>query len=65
MLIDPPFEQGDEFRLRHMLGLDAAQRKWPGGIYLVWYPLTRRANAAPFRKHLSEMAFSAYPRRDV
>ena len=56
VVIDPPFEQGDEFA--HVLaGLGAAERKWPGGIYLIWYPLTRRANAAPFRKRLCAMAF--------
>lgn len=57
VVIDPPFEQGDEF-VHVLAGLDAAQRKWPGGVYLVWYPLTRRANAAPFRQRLGEMAFS-------
>ena len=38
VLIDPPFEQPDEFA-RLAQGLAAAHRKWPTGIYLLWYPI--------------------------
>ena len=38
VLIDPPFEDPDEFaRLRD--GLASACRKWATGIFMVWYPL--------------------------
>ena len=38
VLVDPPFEQRDEFaRLEQALA--AAHRKWPTGIFLIWYPL--------------------------
>jgi 23S rRNA (adenine2030-N6)-methyltransferase len=38
VLVDPPFEDPDEFhRLADRLG--AAYRKWAGGIYLAWYPI--------------------------
>jgi 23S rRNA (adenine2030-N6)-methyltransferase len=41
VLIDPPFEDAADFqRLAH--GLAAAHRKWPGGIYLLWYPIKER-----------------------
>lgn len=41
VLIDPPFEQPDEFqRLAH--GIVNALRKWPTGIYLIWYPVKDR-----------------------
>jgi 23S rRNA (adenine2030-N6)-methyltransferase len=41
VLIDPPFEDAaDSQRLAH--GLAAAHRKWPGGIYLLWYPIKER-----------------------
>jgi 23S rRNA (adenine2030-N6)-methyltransferase len=41
VLIDPPFEQPNEFsRLRDELA--AAHRKWPSGIFLVWYPVKDR-----------------------
>lgn len=42
ILIDPPFEDAADFlRLAH--GLAAAHRKWPSGIYLLWYPIKERA----------------------
>jgi len=38
VLVDPPYEQPDEFdRLTEALA--NARRKWPTGIYLVWYPI--------------------------
>jgi 23S rRNA (adenine2030-N6)-methyltransferase len=42
ILIDPPFEDAADFqRLFH--GLAVAHRKWPSGIYLLWYPIKERA----------------------
>jgi 23S rRNA (adenine2030-N6)-methyltransferase len=42
VLIDPPFENPDDFeRLWRVLG--AAYRKWPTGIYMLWYPIKDRA----------------------
>ena len=38
VLVDPAFEQPDEFA-RLADGLAAAHRKWPTGIYLLWYPI--------------------------
>jgi 23S rRNA (adenine2030-N6)-methyltransferase len=38
VIIDPAFEQpGDLIRLAE--GVAAAYRKWPAGIYLLWYPI--------------------------
>src|SRR5919201_5736269 len=38
VLIDPAFEQPNEFaRLGERFA--AAHRKWPGGIYVLWYPI--------------------------
>ena len=37
VLIDPPFEDGDEFS-RLGKGLEDAHRKWATGIFLAWYP---------------------------
>lgn len=42
VLIDPPFEQPDEFA-RMAEGLAAAHRRWPTGIYALWYPIKERA----------------------
>jgi 23S rRNA (adenine2030-N6)-methyltransferase len=52
VLIDPPFEQPGEFsRLAH--GLAAAHRKWPGGSYLLWYPVKAAADVAGFVEGLA------------
>ena len=37
VLIDPPFEQPDEFERLGQSLIDA-YRKWATGIYLAWYP---------------------------
>jgi 23S rRNA (adenine2030-N6)-methyltransferase len=42
VVIDPPYEDKDEFT-RLADALMAAERKWATGIYLVWYPLKDRA----------------------
>jgi 23S rRNA (adenine2030-N6)-methyltransferase len=41
VLIDPPFEEADDFdRLSEAVA--TAKRKWPTGIYLLWYPIKDR-----------------------
>lgn len=41
VLIDPPFEDAADFaRLSDMLAV--AYRKWPTGIYMLWYPIKLR-----------------------
>ena len=41
VLIDPPFEQKDEFE-RLAEGFAEAFAKWPTGSYLLWYPVKSR-----------------------
>ncbi|MFZ0809804.1 MAG: 23S rRNA (adenine(2030)-N(6))-methyltransferase RlmJ [Bradyrhizobium sp.] len=41
VLIDPPFEQKDEFE-RLAAGFSEAFAKWPTGSYLLWYPAKSR-----------------------
>jgi 23S rRNA (adenine2030-N6)-methyltransferase len=52
VLIDPPFEQPDEFT-RLTQGLAAAHRKWPTGIYLLWYPIKDQTEVAGFVRSLA------------
>ena len=47
VLIDPPFEAQDEFA-QLASGLDEALRRFPSGVYAVWYPLTGRARVDEF-----------------
>jgi len=41
VIVDPAYEQADDFR-RLADGVAAAHRKWPTGIYLMWYPIKGR-----------------------
>ncbi len=41
VLVDPPFEDDSDF-FRLGRGLTAAHRKWPTGIYALWYPIKGR-----------------------
>ncbi len=43
VLVDPPFESGNEFA-EVTRALREALRRLPGGVYAVWYPLTARAS---------------------
>jgi 23S rRNA (adenine2030-N6)-methyltransferase len=51
VLVDPPFEQEGEFD-RLVDGLSRAHRRWPGGIYALWYPIKDRAAVRRFRERL-------------
>ena len=60
-LIDPPYEQPDEFdRLEQTLV--AATARWPSGIYAVWYPIKHGESAQRF---LNRMAASGIRRQLV
>jgi 23S rRNA (adenine2030-N6)-methyltransferase len=52
VLVDPPFEQPDEFS-RLAQGLATAHRKWPTGSFLLWYPVKEEAEAAAFARRLT------------
>ncbi|TIP38194.1 MAG: 23S rRNA (adenine(2030)-N(6))-methyltransferase RlmJ [Mesorhizobium sp.] len=53
VLIDPPFEEDGEFS-RLIEGLRKAHRRWPGGIYALWYPIKDRRAVTAFRAALKE-----------
>lgn len=53
VLIDPPFEERDEFsRLVDMIA--RAHRKWETGIYAVWYPVKSISERNRFFKDLKD-----------
>ncbi|WP_315920317.1 23S rRNA (adenine(2030)-N(6))-methyltransferase RlmJ [Mesorhizobium sp. SP-1A] len=58
VLVDPPFEREGEFG-RLADGLCKAYRRWPGGIYALWYPIKDREAVRAFR---SELAGSGIPK---
>ena len=53
VLIDPPFEDIDEFA-RLSQALPAAARKWATGVFMLWYPVKDRSAAAAFAQSLGE-----------
>ncbi|MBO6719343.1 MAG: 23S rRNA (adenine(2030)-N(6))-methyltransferase RlmJ [Rhizobiaceae bacterium] len=52
VLVDPPFEEKGEFD-RLSDGLQRAWRRWPGGVYALWYPIKDRGEVARFRDRLT------------
>lgn len=51
VLIDPPFERPDEFSFL-ATKLTAAWKKFPTGVYVVWYPIKHRAPVREFVESL-------------
>jgi 23S rRNA (adenine2030-N6)-methyltransferase len=53
VLVDPPYEQRDEFR-RMLEAFGKAHHRWAGGQYALWYPVKDRVAVNWFRKALAE-----------
>src|SRR5471030_2451400 len=53
VLIDPPYEQKDEFE-RMAAGFAQAFAKWPTGSYLLWYPVKSRRATDSLARHVAE-----------
>ena len=55
VLVDPPFEDAADFiKLSGALG--EAHRKWPTGIYMLWYPIKERDAADALARRLRRLA---------
>jgi 23S rRNA (adenine2030-N6)-methyltransferase len=57
VLIDPPYEDKDEFA-RLAAGFAEAFAKWPTGSYLLWYPAKSRRATDALARHVAEVAAS-------
>jgi 23S rRNA (adenine2030-N6)-methyltransferase len=64
VLVDPAVERDDEF---HMLAetFAAAHRKWPTGIYALWYPIKGRSDPDAFAKRLRRLAIPKVLRAEL
>ncbi|WP_350335050.1 23S rRNA (adenine(2030)-N(6))-methyltransferase RlmJ [Coralliovum pocilloporae] len=51
VLVDPPFESRDEFS-NLADGFIKAHRRWPNGVYMLWYPVKDRAQIRRFHETL-------------
>src|SRR6478609_6729195 len=60
ILIDPPYEQKDEFE-RLAAGFAEAFAKWPTGSYLLWYPVKSRRATDSLARHVTEVAGAGTP----
>ncbi|HZR75535.1 23S rRNA (adenine(2030)-N(6))-methyltransferase RlmJ [Bradyrhizobium sp.] len=60
VLIDPPYEQKDEFE-RLAEGFTAAFAKWPTGSYLLWYPAKSRRATDELARQVVQAADKAKP----
>jgi len=56
VLIDPPFEEKDEFN-RILESLQVAQQRFPSGVYMVWYPIKDLLSVKNFYWALKKRAF--------
>jgi 23S rRNA (adenine2030-N6)-methyltransferase len=55
VLIDPPYEDKDEFATI-ATGFAEAFTKWPTGSYLLWYPAKSRRATDTLARHVAEVA---------
>ena len=64
VLIDPPFEERADFtRLCEVLA--AAHRKWPTGIFLLWYPIKTREAPDALARRLQRLGIAKMLRSEL
>jgi 23S rRNA (adenine2030-N6)-methyltransferase len=64
VLVDPPFEAPDEFE-RLADSVAGAHRKWPTGVYMIWYPLKDLRATQRFARHLTQRAIPRMLRAEL
>ena len=64
ILVDPPFEEVDDF-VRLARAFEAAHRKWPSGIYLLWYPLKGRKEPDALARRLQRSGIAKILRTEL
>ena len=64
VLVDPPFEQDSDF-FRLARGFAAAHRKWPTGIYVLWYPIKTRSEPDALAKSLRRLGTAKILRAEL
>jgi 23S rRNA (adenine2030-N6)-methyltransferase len=64
VVVDPPFEETSEFA-RLTQGLETAHRKWPGGSYLLWYPIKEREGPDALARRLRRTGMAKILRAEL
>ncbi len=57
VLVDPPFEQQDDFEKLEN-GLAKSVKRWGGGTYCLWYPVKHHSQTNTFTRRISELAIA-------
>jgi 23S rRNA (adenine2030-N6)-methyltransferase len=64
ILVDPPFEEQADFpRLCEMLAV--AHRKWPAGIFMLWYPIKSREAPDALARRLQRLGIAKVLRSEL
>lgn len=64
VFIDPPFEDAADFT--HLSdALAAAHRKWPAGIYMLWYPIKTREGPDALARRLRRLRIAKILRCEI
>jgi 23S rRNA (adenine2030-N6)-methyltransferase len=64
VLVDPPFEQRNEFA-RLLDALQTAHGKWPTGIYMAWYPIKQRHETEAFARKVGKSGVEKILRAEI
>ncbi len=64
VLVDPPFEEAADFT-RLSGALADAHRKWPTGIYMLWYPIKERDAADALARRLRRLGLPKLLRCEI
>ncbi len=64
VVVDPPFEDVADF-MRLSGALAAAHRKWPTGIYMLWYPIKAREAPEALARRLQRLAIAKVLRCEI
>jgi 23S rRNA (adenine2030-N6)-methyltransferase len=64
VLVDPPFEDAADFT-KLSSALAAAHRKWPTGIYMLWYPIKDRDGPDALARRLKQTGLANLLRCEV
>jgi 23S rRNA (adenine2030-N6)-methyltransferase len=64
VLIDPPYEEAHDF-IRLTGALAEAHRKWPTGIYMLWYPIKEREAPDALARRLRRLGVPKVLRSEI
>lgn len=64
VLVDPPFEAENDFT-RLSTALAEAHRKWPTGIYVLWYPIKGRRDPDALAKRMRRLGLAKVLRAEI